>query len=134
MSIARISAVTVAFIVAIYTLSASPLAGPLTPGAKMSGADTVYGPGSTWTPPKTCSAWFMHNPEWRVSQVRSRSRQLYANRRLEGQRRQNFQRGGAVGSGLRTAADRLRAVLCCVRRTIISLERSGLSEPANPTV
>jgi hypothetical protein len=58
MSIARISAVTVGFIVAIYTLSASPLAGPLTPGAKMSGADTVYGPGSTWTPPKTCSAWF----------------------------------------------------------------------------
>ena len=82
MRIARVARTTAVFIAGICILSASASAGALTPAAKMSGADTVYG-STRGGGPRTCSA-FAHvcKPDWRFTQVRVGSCRLHANRRL----------------------------------------------------
>jgi hypothetical protein len=56
MRIARVARTTAVFIAGICILSASASAGALTPAAKMSGADTVYG-STRGGGPRTCSAF-----------------------------------------------------------------------------
>jgi hypothetical protein len=56
MRIVRVAPATAAFIAGICILSASASAGALTPAAKMSGADTVYG-STRGGGQRTCSAY-----------------------------------------------------------------------------